>query len=103
VCCFRQTFFTIENLLPGLSSLKAKYPDAPSRLRQAYLEPWVQYAPMDQPRQAFHHAFLPMLMQRALFYSQLPFTQQGLAWERSTVVPSQLRTPLKYMRPLRME
>jgi hypothetical protein len=76
-------------------TIKANYPDVFARLRLAYLEPWTEYASMERLLHVFDQALLPMLMQRALFYSQLPFTQQGFIWERSTVVPNQLRALLK--------
>lgn len=80
-------FFSALRLLPFLpASLKEHHSNLTMHLRTAYLEPWTIYAPMNRLLEALEYAKAPMRLHRALNYFLLDFTQQGISWERSTVV-----------------
>ena len=86
-------FFSALRLLTYFlpTSLKERHSDLVLHLRAAYLEPWTIYAPMNRLLEALEHATTPMLLHRALNYFLLDFTQQGIFWERSTVVARHLQ------------
>src|SRR5262249_18516699 len=88
-------FFSLARLLLFIPTALSSdhpliHPAAALRLRDAYLEPWTAYEPMDRLIAALALAQPLAALARALNYSQLDFTRRGIDWECSAVVPGAL-------------
>ncbi|MFH1634101.1 MAG: phosphotransferase [Chloroflexota bacterium] len=72
-------------------------PDSPgaySQLRQAYLEPWSQFAPMGQLIDIFELAQLLSPIHHALIYHRLIIPNMENKWEMERMLPNALRKVL---------
>ncbi|MCA0457420.1 MAG: phosphotransferase [Chloroflexi bacterium] len=80
-----------------LNDADAKLPDAPNvreRLRDAYLQPWRAYEPLDKLIEAFDLAMLLAPLHHALIYQRHILPQMQVQWEMNNMIAFYLRSLL---------
>jgi hypothetical protein len=87
---FSLPFFLAEvhNELPGV-------PDAPERLRDAYLAPWTAYEPMPHLLEAYEYVRLLSPLYTALQYAYDILPRMEIRWEMENMVGYNLRLLLR--------
>jgi hypothetical protein len=95
-------FFSFLLFMPDATHRLSHVPDARRRLRDAYLEPWTAYEPMErlidafelaQPLAALHHA---LLQHRVV----LPNLEPSSRWELEGEIPWDLKFLLRHAEKL---
>jgi hypothetical protein len=74
----------------------ATAPDTRARLRDAYLEPWTLYAPMDQLREIYELSDLLAPLHHAVIYHQGILPWMEIKWEMERMLPFYLRKLLHH-------
>ena len=73
-------------------------PDVGVRLRNAYLEPWTDYAPMDRLVSIYEQALVLAGLHHALLYHRIVLPGMEVRWEMENMVPYYLKTVLEKAR-----
>jgi aminoglycoside/choline kinase family phosphotransferase len=95
--CIAFPFFDLVVFLND-SDLPLDIPDARTRLRDAYLEPWTCYAPMQRLVEIFDLAYSLGALHHAVSYYDIRLnTEEAARWELEGALPFWLKLVLKYV------
>ncbi len=102
-CALAHPFYTMIIVLRWVKHVLAFDEAAREQLREAYLTPWIRYAPMGTLLQAFDLAQRLGLLCRALTWHQtVSSLEESERWAYASSVPWNLRSFLSYPRDLLM-
>jgi hypothetical protein len=88
-------FFSMLYFLDGIEDRFPDIPDARVRLRDAYLESWTTFAPMERLTAAFERAQPLAAIHNALTYHAILLPQMEARWEMENMVPFYLKMLLR--------
>jgi hypothetical protein len=91
-------FFSLLLLLEDALQAFPTDPSAPNRLRDAYLEQWQPYAPMDRLLTAFELSQPLAALHYALTYHRIVLPGMEAPWEMENMLPMYLKLVLRLMR-----
>jgi hypothetical protein len=95
--CLSHPFFSMVTMLGRTGSI-ADCPDADGRLRDAYLQEWTAFEPMERLREAFDLAQSLGLVHQALGYDWIDaHLEESARWEWSGGATNWLQSLLKRM------
>jgi hypothetical protein len=89
--CIAHPFFS---QYPFLLDIEARWPEARTRLREAYLQPWERYATHEQLVEAFELAQRLAPLHLAMLYATLIIPHMKARWEMQHGVPLNLKVLL---------
>ncbi|GHO78448.1 hypothetical protein KSD_62190 [Ktedonobacter sp. SOSP1-85] len=89
--CIAHPFFS---LYPFLLDIEARWPEARTRLREAYLQPWERYATREQLVDAFELAQRLAPLHLSMLYATLVIPQMKDRWEMQHGIPLNLKVLL---------
>lgn len=88
-------FFSMLFFLVEIEDFFPRAPDVRTRLRDAYLQPWVRYAPMDRLVEAFELSQPLAALHHALIYHELVLPNMEIKWEMELMLPFYLKMLLR--------
>ena len=88
-------FFSLLFFLEDVRTTFPNLPDAPQRIRDAYLGAWALYRPMEDLLAAFDLALMLAPLHHAVTYQRAILPQMKMRWEMERMVPFYLKMLLR--------